>query len=75
MNVQVSIAGTAPIVTGCPKIVNVNLSHIVQGHNDYLHKISEIMKAIGVKVVPETQINSDKGEKFEKNVTNTGTNG
>lgn len=29
MNVQFSIAGTGPVQTGDPKVVNVNLTHIV----------------------------------------------
>lgn len=58
MNIQFTIAGTGPVVTGCAKVVNVNLSHIVQGHNDYQHKMTDILKAIGIKVKLETKSSS-----------------
>ncbi|KAI6219281.1 hypothetical protein M3Y95_01122700 [Aphelenchoides besseyi] len=53
MSVQFAIAGTAPvIVKGQQKIVNFNLSHIVKGHFDYSKKLTECLKAVGIRVTP-----------------------
>ncbi|KAI6234131.1 hypothetical protein M3Y99_00847700 [Aphelenchoides fujianensis] len=56
MSVQFAIAGTAPVQNkGERKIVNYNLSHIVKGHFDYAKKLSECLKAVGVRVSPHSE--------------------
>ncbi|CAJ0581526.1 unnamed protein product, partial [Mesorhabditis spiculigera] len=50
MSVQFGIAGTSPVTGASKKIVNYNVSHIVKGHMDYSKKLTEVLKAVGVKV-------------------------
>ncbi|KAI6179275.1 hypothetical protein M3Y98_00592800 [Aphelenchoides besseyi] len=61
MSIQFAIAGTAPvIVKGQQKIVNFNLSHIVKGHFDYSKKLTECLKAVGIRTL------SASNEPFQK---------
>ncbi|CAJ0919767.1 unnamed protein product, partial [Mesorhabditis belari] len=54
MSVQFAIAGTSAINIKNRKIVNYNVSHIVKGHMDYSKKLTEILKAVGVRTTPHS---------------------
>jgi len=47
------VAGLQPIAVTHPRIENVNLSEIVKGHKEYPDKMSQVLKAVGVRVVEE----------------------
>ncbi|KAF8361813.1 hypothetical protein PRIPAC_88736 [Pristionchus pacificus] len=56
MSVQFSIAGTTAIDNKRnKKIVNCNLSHVVNGHLDYSRKLTEVLDAVGIKVAPHSE--------------------
>ncbi|GMT16283.1 hypothetical protein PFISCL1PPCAC_7580 [Pristionchus fissidentatus] len=56
MSVQFSIAGTTAIENKHnKKIVNCNLSHVVNGHLDYSRKLTEVLDAVGIKVAPHSE--------------------
>ncbi|GMR39240.1 hypothetical protein PMAYCL1PPCAC_09435, partial [Pristionchus mayeri] len=56
MSVQFSIAGTTAIDNKHnKKIVNCNLSHVVNGHLDYSHKLTEVLDAVGIRVAPHSE--------------------
>lgn len=50
-SVQISVAGLGPIMWDNRIMQNLDLSHIVEGHMDYLSKMDEILASIGIDVV------------------------
>ncbi|XP_072887984.1 transmembrane and coiled-coil domain-containing protein 4 [Hemitrygon akajei] len=48
-SVQLNVAGLQPIVMDDTKMINVDLSSIVNGHLDYMKQMDTILKAVGVK--------------------------
>ncbi|XP_069774901.1 transmembrane and coiled-coil domain-containing protein 4 isoform X2 [Narcine bancroftii] len=48
-SVQLNVAGLQPIVMDDKKMINVDLSSIVNGHLDYMKQMDTILKAVGVK--------------------------
>ncbi|VDN54288.1 unnamed protein product [Dracunculus medinensis] len=59
MNIQFAIAGIGPIDSQKNrKIVNFNLSHLINGHLDYSRKLTEVLKAVGIKVTPHRENSS-----------------
>ncbi|XP_078281425.1 transmembrane and coiled-coil domain-containing protein 4 isoform X2 [Rhinoraja longicauda] len=48
-SIQLNVAGLQPIVMNNDKMINVDLSSIVNGHLDYMKQMDTILKAVGVK--------------------------
>ncbi|XP_078064031.1 transmembrane and coiled-coil domain-containing protein 4-like [Mustelus asterias] len=48
-SVQLNVAGLQPITLDDRKMINVDLSSIVNGHLDYMKQMDTILKAVGVK--------------------------
>ncbi|XP_038678078.1 transmembrane and coiled-coil domain-containing protein 4 isoform X2 [Scyliorhinus canicula] len=48
-SVQLNVAGLQPITIDDRKMINVDLSSIVNGHLDYMKQMDTILKAVGVK--------------------------
>uniref|UniRef100_UPI00398EF40C transmembrane and coiled-coil domain-containing protein 4 isoform X1 n=2 Tax=Pristiophorus japonicus TaxID=55135 RepID=UPI00398EF40C len=48
-SVQLNVAGLQPIAMDDKKMINVDLSSIVNGHLDYMKQMDTILKTIGVK--------------------------
>lgn len=48
-SVQLNVAGLQPVVMDNEKMINVDLSSIVNGHLDYMKQMDTILKAVGVK--------------------------
>ncbi|XP_065314729.1 uncharacterized membrane protein F35D11.3-like isoform X2 [Gordionus sp. m RMFG-2023] len=54
---QNKIAGLEPIKRVNPRIYNINLSDIVEGHNDYIRKMPMILKTLGYNASNFEEIN------------------
>uniref|UniRef100_A0A4W3KBH6 Transmembrane and coiled-coil domains 4 n=1 Tax=Callorhinchus milii TaxID=7868 RepID=A0A4W3KBH6_CALMI len=48
-SVQLTVAGLQPIALEDKRVINVDLSSIVNGHLDYMKQMDTILKAVGVK--------------------------
>ncbi|KAK9391898.1 transmembrane and coiled-coil domain-containing protein 4 [Crotalus adamanteus] len=54
-SIQLSVAGLQPICLDDRRMVNVDLSSVVNGHLDYMKQMDTILKAVGLKTRPALQ--------------------
>uniref|UniRef100_A0A8C6XQB7 Transmembrane and coiled-coil domains 4 n=1 Tax=Naja naja TaxID=35670 RepID=A0A8C6XQB7_NAJNA len=54
-SIQLSVAGLQPVCLDDRRMVNVDLSSIVNGHLDYMKQMDTILKAVGLKTRPGLQ--------------------
>lgn len=46
-----TVAGLQPIEADIKNLVNVDLSHIVNGHGEYPDKMDDVMKELGIRII------------------------
>ncbi|XP_026576991.1 transmembrane and coiled-coil domain-containing protein 4 [Pseudonaja textilis] len=54
-SIQLNVAGLQPVCLDDRRMVNVDLSSIVNGHLDYMKQMDAILKAVGLKTRPGLQ--------------------
>lgn len=63
-SVQYKIAGTAPVQWDNRRMINMDLTNVVNGHMDYMKKMPTVLAAVGLKTKEVLNVfipNSDSG--------------
>ncbi|XP_023796007.1 transmembrane and coiled-coil domain-containing protein 4 [Cyanistes caeruleus] len=63
-SVQLNVAGLQPVDLDDRRMVNVDLSSVVNGHLDYMKQMDTILKAVGIKTKEFQPIEKGSGSRF-----------
>ncbi|XP_014112682.1 PREDICTED: transmembrane and coiled-coil domain-containing protein 4 isoform X2 [Pseudopodoces humilis] len=63
-SVQLNVAGLQPVDLDDRRMVNVDLSSVVNGHLDYMKQMDTILKAVGIKTKEFQPMEKGSGSRF-----------